>query len=530
MGTPASTTVYNGDYCRIELRNSNRTIIAFSAINCPVGKFHGSRALQDVDCNMVFINCPRNSWYLDGIPGLGGNIEDAAEALRGLLVKFGLSDTRIMTWGGSMGGYGAVVFGSLLNAEAIIATGAEIELLIPGGNSELILKSIQRRIDIEKPDISRILAQANSRISLYVGEFFYPDLVSALQVANRPATTITTLRDFGHPLPGYLNDTYGLGEFILHHFDEHDSFPFQHEEVGCMTSFTEHWRSLHDASLGHQQTATEYLATLVKNCPHDELRMHCHHSLSMGASAMGDYRLAFHEAEQAVNAWPQSCFAQYQYAMAMKNAGYQPKKWLKVCMDIPNIHQPSRFSNSERLLNTMVFGFKKAGWIDRGVHFFRHLMNLRGNTAASSKMLASFIRQLSQKKSCHVIFDTRARAELLGYLLDSSVVTVRNGCVHLSGVLVFPVDCEPPSFRGEGLTIETLDTCLASPGYGRKFKDHPMAGRSRFRMEVRLENPDISTIYAYWHGGHSLPILHLKPVQANAGIVTEPDSENQATG
>jgi hypothetical protein len=518
MVMPASTTIFDEDYCRIELRDSNRTIIAFSAINCPVGKFHGSRALQDVDCNMVFLNCPRNSWYLDGIPGLGGSIEDAAEALRGLLVKFGLSDTRIMTWGGSMGGYGAVVFGSLLNVEAIIATGAEIELLIPGGNSELILKSIQKRIDIVKPDMARILAQGNSRISLYVGEFFYPDLVSALQVANRPATKITTLRDFGHPLPGYINDTYGLGEFILHHFNEHDAFPFQYGEVGCMSSFTEHWRLLHDVSLGHQQSATEYLATLVKDCPHDELRMHCHHSLSMGASAMGDYRLAFHEAEQAVNAWPQSCFAKYQYVMAMKNAGHQFQKWLKVCMDIPHIHQPSRFSNSERLLNMMVFGFNKVGWNDRGVQFFRHLMNLPETTSASRKMLASFALQLSQKKSCQVNFVARARSELLGHLLDSPVVTVRNGRVQVSGVMVFPINCEPISFRGEGLIIETLDTCLASPGYGRKFKDHPMAGRSRFRMELRLENPDISTVYACWQDGHSLPILQLKPVQSNAGI------------
>lgn len=514
---PASAIVCDDAYCRIEIRNSNRTIIAFSAINCPPGKFHGSRALHKADCNVVFLNCPRNSWYMDGIPGLGKTIDDTVEALRKKLDAFGLSDTRIVSWGGSMGGYGAVVFGSLLNVESIVATGAEIELLIPGGNSELVLKTLQKRVDIERPDMDSILAQSAAKISLYAGEFFYPDLVSALRAADRPNTQITTLRDFGHPLPGYLNDTYGLEEFILHHFDSNEPFPFQHDEVGCMAACKEHWRMLHQVSLGGHQRDVEYITELAQTASNAELRMHCHHALSMGASARGNHKLAAYEAEQSVRAWPQSCFAAYRYSLALKNAGKQAREWLEVAMRIPYIHQPDRFSDSERLLKSMVAGFAVAGWNDRGIDFFQQLRHLPETTAATEKSLAASIQALSGQDAWHVNFDPKTRAELHGFLLDRDFVLTRNGHVQISGVMIFPLDDEPASFRGKGLTIEAMETGLASPGYRKKLSHHPRAGQSRFRMKVSLEKGRAATVSACWHDGRTMPIIHFNPVTADAG-------------
>jgi hypothetical protein len=515
---PASAIVCDDAYCRIELRNSKRTIIAFSAINCPPGKFHGSRALHKADCNLVFLNCPRNSWYLDGIPGLGGSIGDAAQELRKRLDAFGLTKTRMIAWGGSMGGYGAVVFGSLLNVEAIVATGAEMELLIPGGNSELVLKTLQKRVDIESPAMDRVLAQGDARISLYAGEFFYPDLVSALQAADRPATQITTLRDFGHPLPGYLNDTYGLEKFILHHFDSNEPFPFQHDEVGCMAAYKEHWRMLHQVSLGGHQRDVEYITELAQTASDAEFRMHCHHALSMGASARGNHKLAAHEAEQAVRAWPQSCFAAYRYALALKNTGEQAGEWLEVAMGIPHIHQPDRFSESERLLKSMVTGFAEAGWNDRGIDFFQQLMYLPETTAATAKSLAASIQALSGQDAWQVGFDAKARAELSGFLIDRHLVLSRKGRVQISGVMIFPLDDEPTSFRGEGLAIEAMELRLASPGYRKKLPNHPLAGQSRFRMKVHMDNRDVASVYACWHDGRTMPILHFNRVTADAGV------------
>lgn len=284
-----------------------------------------------------------------------------------------------------------------------------------------------------------------------------------------------------------------------------------------MTACKEHWRTLHQVSLGRQHEA-EDLLEFAQVCQNAELRMHCHHALSMGASAAGNHKLALHEAEQAVNAWPESCFASYRYVQALKNAGHQSNEWLEAAMSIPHIHQPDRFSDSERLLKSMVAGFAEAGWRDRGVDYFQHLINLPETTPASRRLLAAYMQELSGQDAWHVAFDTEARAVLRGFLLDRTMVLVRHGHVVVSGVMVYPVDAGPDTYRGDGITIEMIETSLASPGYGRKFSGHPLAGKSRFRMKLRLENRSVSTVYACWNDGRTLPVLRFKRVEEEPAV------------
>ncbi len=73
----------------------------------------------DVPHNRLLIRDTVNAWYHRGIPGLGAHVDEVAATLRGLIGS--IRPSRVITVGQGMGGYGAIMFGMLLNADQIVA-------------------------------------------------------------------------------------------------------------------------------------------------------------------------------------------------------------------------------------------------------------------------------------------------------------------------------------------------------------------------------------------------------------------------
>lgn len=71
--------------------------------------------------NWILVRDPANLWYQHGVPGLGRGVDEVAVALRSLIAQ--LQPNSLSTLGQSMGGYAAVLFGALLNADHILAFG-----------------------------------------------------------------------------------------------------------------------------------------------------------------------------------------------------------------------------------------------------------------------------------------------------------------------------------------------------------------------------------------------------------------------
>src|SRR5690349_166765 len=71
--------------------------------------------------NRLLLRDPANSWYHRGVPGLGSHVDAVAASLRGLIRT--IRPSRVMTIGQSMGGYGAIMFGMLLDVDRIVAFG-----------------------------------------------------------------------------------------------------------------------------------------------------------------------------------------------------------------------------------------------------------------------------------------------------------------------------------------------------------------------------------------------------------------------
>lgn len=78
---------------------------------------------KNIDCHVIFIRDTNQSWYHKGVIGFGENINEVKNNIREIINKINYS--MIITIGGSMGGYAALLFGSLLPVNGIIAFGPQ---------------------------------------------------------------------------------------------------------------------------------------------------------------------------------------------------------------------------------------------------------------------------------------------------------------------------------------------------------------------------------------------------------------------
>ena len=101
-------------------------IIAFGGIGGGIQQplFEFKKFLsKNIDCHVIFIRDTNRSWYHKGVIGFGKNINELKNNIKENINKINYS--MIITIGGSMGGYAALLFGSLLPVNGIIAFGPQ---------------------------------------------------------------------------------------------------------------------------------------------------------------------------------------------------------------------------------------------------------------------------------------------------------------------------------------------------------------------------------------------------------------------
>jgi pimeloyl-ACP methyl ester carboxylesterase len=112
-----------------DLRGDSHTLlIAFGGIRgqLAVPPFEFFRATRGIPVKRLFVRDLRQAWYHLGVPGYGTSVEGLAEALRDLLARHDVD--RLVVTGNSMGGYAALVFGTLLGANTVLAFGPQTVL------------------------------------------------------------------------------------------------------------------------------------------------------------------------------------------------------------------------------------------------------------------------------------------------------------------------------------------------------------------------------------------------------------------
>jgi len=71
--------------------------------------------------NRIMLRDSRNAWYQYGVAGLGDSVDAVAARLRQMIAA--IKPSKVICIGQSMGGYAAILFGMLLQADAVIAYG-----------------------------------------------------------------------------------------------------------------------------------------------------------------------------------------------------------------------------------------------------------------------------------------------------------------------------------------------------------------------------------------------------------------------
>jgi Flp pilus assembly protein TadD len=150
-------------------------------------------ALRDFDGNRIFVRPASKAWYHDGVPGLGKSLEEMAASLRRIVDA--LQPSHVVTVGAAMGGYAAVAFGCLLQADRIVALSAELQLMLPGSRSGKDLPSPPRKFGDLLPHLQD---RKPASVWLVASEAEIVELHGAVRAAALPSVQAVALRNTPH--------------------------------------------------------------------------------------------------------------------------------------------------------------------------------------------------------------------------------------------------------------------------------------------------------------------------------------------
>jgi pimeloyl-ACP methyl ester carboxylesterase len=184
---------------------SGTAIVAFSARGVKPGRFQFVRLLDHVsDATKLFVSDPHASWYNAGLPGVGGTPEEIAAGIKRELDRLGA--TRIVTFGSSMGGYAAILFGCLLGAERAVALGPQT-LLDQG-----LRHAPPADLDLQVSDLTPIVRGAReTEIDLVAGWDDHVDIFHVQRLASLPSVRVLALRHRRH---AFAKDLFREGELV----------------------------------------------------------------------------------------------------------------------------------------------------------------------------------------------------------------------------------------------------------------------------------------------------------------------------
>jgi pimeloyl-ACP methyl ester carboxylesterase len=173
-------------------------IVAFSAAGVKPGSFHLLPHLKDVPgCSKLFVRDPESSWYNGGLPGVGRTIGEIAKKIELELDK--LDVTRVVTIGPSMGGYAAILFGCMLEAERAIGVVPQTLL------DRRLRHAPSADVDVQVPDLKPIVwSSPRTRVDVVAGWEDPLDVFHARRIAGPSSVRILAvpyrLHKFGRNL------------------------------------------------------------------------------------------------------------------------------------------------------------------------------------------------------------------------------------------------------------------------------------------------------------------------------------------
>lgn len=113
---------------RLRLEGADGALfLAFTSNNVYPGPvFEFARSLDALGLRQVLVRDPYRLWYHRGVPGVGNDIGEVRECLAQIVAA--VRPRRTVTLGTSAGGYAAILFGLLLDADEVLAFAPQTRL------------------------------------------------------------------------------------------------------------------------------------------------------------------------------------------------------------------------------------------------------------------------------------------------------------------------------------------------------------------------------------------------------------------
>jgi len=186
-------------------------LIVFSSVNANNYSFFN--AFDDVAATKIFLRDQKDSWYHQGVGGELSSIDAVVERLQAEIKR--LSPKRIVTFGTSMGGYAAILFGMRLGASSMVTVSPQT-LLDPRLPHTPTLRFEGRDFDLV-PLIETWSGDA--RIYVFFGAADMVDCYNALRLAAK-RLTLVPIREADHLVAAKLAKAGTLKRAVVSAIEE----------------------------------------------------------------------------------------------------------------------------------------------------------------------------------------------------------------------------------------------------------------------------------------------------------------------
>lgn len=332
-------------FFKVEKESSIRVFIIFSSANMEPGKFLFYRSMQDLDGSKIFINDKNNGWYLNGIPEVSKSVEDAVSLLISAIKS--LRATEIIFLGSSMGGFGAMMYCSLIakrlrdvTIKCISLGGAFI--VYGDGTPSNAFSRIEK--NPKKNDIRKIISEGNVDIIHLFGDDDIADHYQAYLGRNMKNIQRYRVTGSPHSVPKFISDRMTLSSFILSLINDGNSIKEFSRKIDNEHSYglflQKGDRSLSSDAYG---VASKYLSKALEVEPSSAL---AHHKLGICLANQGDWDSALNHQVAATTLDPLLDHAFFHKGMALSRLSRENEAFeaYNQCYMLNPRHLRARFS------------------------------------------------------------------------------------------------------------------------------------------------------------------------------------------
>lgn len=208
--------------------NHRSLLIAFGGIAGKLGvtPFEFFNLSKGFDVNRIYVRDLSQAWYHRGLPGVADNIDGIVTFLREKINQY--QAKKVILVGNSMGGYAAILFGILLDADIVHAFSPQTfinrlnRLRYLDRRWRKQLQNTYRLVDKRYFDLRPVLKANHKKLKCKFNIFYSHthrlDRIHAEHLRSLPNVNLYAFQSGGHRLVGHLRDSGELNKIITSSF------------------------------------------------------------------------------------------------------------------------------------------------------------------------------------------------------------------------------------------------------------------------------------------------------------------------